>query len=99
MEEPKKYADKYCQRILIGNKSDLERVVSYDVAYNFANSLDIPYYEISTKTGGKEIREALMGISRKILEQNDMKDLKQSEFKRTKLSATSSKQTSCCGSY
>ena len=38
-------------KVLIGNKSDLERTISYEEAEEFAQTCDCEYFEVSCKTG------------------------------------------------
>jgi len=59
-----------CQKILIGNKTDLtlDRMVNFDEAENMALSLGMNYYETSAKDGPKEINKAFDDLSKKISE-------------------------------
>jgi GTPase SAR1 family protein len=47
------YGPKDVNILLIGNKSDLadDRTVTFNDAYNFSNKYNIPYLEVSAKTG------------------------------------------------
>ncbi|KAJ5077380.1 ras family-domain-containing protein [Anaeramoeba ignava] len=72
IKEAKKYADENVQMILIGNKSDLEekRKVSKEKGKQFADNLDIPFYEVSAKDN-TNIDEAFLELTRNILENID----------------------------
>lgn len=51
MEEINKYANSLCKKILVGNKIDLKRCVTYEEGSDLAQSLDIPFIETSAKSG------------------------------------------------
>ena len=59
-----------CQKILIGNKTDLveERAIDYDAAENTAISLGMTYYETSAKEDVDDILQAFNNLSKKIMD-------------------------------
>ena len=50
LQQPMKSESKFIV-ILIGNKIDLDRKVTFDEAKNFSKNMNIPYLETSAKTG------------------------------------------------
>uniref|UniRef100_A0A2C9LZP0 SOCS box domain-containing protein n=1 Tax=Biomphalaria glabrata TaxID=6526 RepID=A0A2C9LZP0_BIOGL len=52
MKDARHYASDQCTLLLVGNKSDLvkERVVSFEAAQSFADSVGLPYLETSAKS-------------------------------------------------
>uniref|UniRef100_A0A2C9JZT8 Uncharacterized protein n=1 Tax=Biomphalaria glabrata TaxID=6526 RepID=A0A2C9JZT8_BIOGL len=52
MKDARHYASDQCTLLLVGNKSDLvkERVVTFEAAQSFADSVGLPYLETSAKS-------------------------------------------------
>jgi len=67
LEEIDRYACESVQKLLIGNKCDLEdqRAVDVESAKEFAESLNIPFLETSAK-GPSNVEEAFITITREI---------------------------------
>ena len=63
-----RYARENVVRVIVGNKSDLdsERVVETEAAKEFADSLGVPYFEVSAKTGSG-VEDLFCELSRMIL--------------------------------
>jgi len=68
-EDIDRYARPAVQKILIGNKSDMERkrVVSYEEANNLARRLGIVYFETSAKSSNG-VQDAFEAISNQVAE-------------------------------
>ena len=103
--ELERYVDPTCGIILVGNKKDLEeeRQVPYERANIFAVSRNIPYIEVSAKTG-ENIEEMFQMITTKILKEIPPTPEKPSAPKDSLVplqptsltSSTTAPQPSCC---
>ena len=70
VEEADKYNENLLiQRIIIGNKTDLEneRQVAFDIAFSMAASLNMEYYETSARNSKAQIDEAMVLLSKNIV--------------------------------
>ena len=67
LESIKEKSDEKVPIVLIGNKSDLENIVTFDEAQSLANKYNIPLYLTSAKTG-EGIKEAFHHIARLMIE-------------------------------
>jgi len=67
LQEIDRYADQNVKKILIGNKADLmtNKVVDTNVAKEYAEGLNIPFYETSAKTGSN-VEEAFTKLTQTI---------------------------------
>lgn len=67
LNEVDKYADKNVQKIIIGNKVDLDnkRFVLFETANAFCNNLDIPFMEVSAKKSA-DIEKVFLTFAKEI---------------------------------
>mmetsp|Transcript_6496 Transcript_6496/g.8662 ORF Transcript_6496/g.8662 Transcript_6496/m.8662 type:complete len:200 (-) Transcript_6496:164-763(-) len=67
LEEISRYASQTVAKLLVGNKSDLDsdRVVSYQVAKDFADESQLAFIETSAKTGDN-VKEAFVQMVREV---------------------------------
>lgn len=70
-----KVTSKNVKKILIGNKTDLKREVSYEEGLDFANSFDLDYYETSAKTK-TNIKECFDNLITEILKTGELENTK-----------------------
>ena len=66
-------ASKNVYKLLIGNKSDLERKVSFEQAKEFADTYGMKYIETSAKTA-HNVGEAYVTMTKDIIASNSEKD-------------------------
>lgn len=68
MQEIEKYATEGVNKLLVGNKSDLDdKQVEYSTAKEFADSLGIPFLETSAKNASN-VEQAFLTMARQIKE-------------------------------
>ena len=74
------------QKVLIGNKKDLERKrkVPYDSAFSMAMTFDMKYHETSAKDSTKEIKKAFVDLSYEIAK-NNISDSESSKHRKSQL--------------
>lgn len=65
LQEIDRYASEGVNKLLVGNKSDLEKKVSFETANEFATQLSIPFLETSAKNA-TNVEQAFMTMAKQI---------------------------------
>ena len=84
--------DKDFKKIIVGNKIDLERVVSKEKVENFGKSKNMKYYEVSAKTG-EGLDNVFKAIVELILEGKSEEEIKEEFIIRPHSNSTLSKDS------
>ncbi|KAH3764997.1 GTP-binding protein YPTM2 [Pelomyxa schiedti] len=88
------YADDNCCKLLLGNKTDLaERAVSAEMANEISDELQIPYLEMSVKSGDR-IEEAISTMAKAVAIR--FKVAPKEELIKVKPGLVETKKKGCC---
>lgn len=87
--------EKKCVKILVGNKCDLEREVSYEKGLQIAEAAGMSYFETSAKTGAG-INEAFDYLAREMLKIKNPEEMIELGFKLEKNFENNTKMSSRC---
>lgn len=91
-----KVPSKNIKKILIGNKTDLERFVSEEEAREFANIHNLVYFETSAKLN-INIKESINYLVKEIYNSGTLKDQKvEDENKKVDIVIKTEKKKNCC---
>ena len=98
LSEVNRYASEDTCKLLVGNKSDRsDKVVSYEAAKEFADSLGIPFLETSAKTA-QNVEEAFLAMASELISIRSIED--KNRVQGTTLTSSDSKsrnKTTCAG--
>ena len=91
-----KVPSKNIKKILIGNKTDLERFISEEEAREFANIHNLVYFETSAKLN-INIKESINYLVKEIYNSGTLKDQKvEDENKKVDIVIKTEKKKNCC---
>ncbi|KAJ2080831.1 ras GTPase [Coemansia sp. RSA 988] len=99
LQEIDRYASEGVNKLLVGNKSDLERSVDFTEANEFAESLSIPFLETSAKNSSN-VESAFMTMAKQIKERmgasNVQQQQQQKQVKLSQMQDVQKANSGCC---
>ncbi|KAJ2614821.1 ras GTPase [Coemansia sp. RSA 1365] len=99
LQEIDRYASEGVNKLLVGNKSDLERSVDFTEASEFAESLSIPFLETSAKNSSN-VEKAFMTMAKQIKDRmgasNVQQQQQQKQVKLSQMQDVQKANSGCC---
>ncbi|KAJ2805706.1 ras GTPase, partial [Coemansia guatemalensis] len=99
LQEIDRYASEGVNKLLVGNKSDLERAVDFTEANEFAGSLSIPFLETSAKNSSN-VEKAFMTMAKQIKDRmgasNVQQQQQQKQVKLSQMQDVQKANSGCC---
>ncbi|PIA15546.1 GTP-binding protein ypt1 [Coemansia reversa NRRL 1564] len=99
LQEIDRYASEGVNKLLVGNKSDLERSVDFTEANEFAESLSIPFLETSAKNSSN-VEKAFMTMAKQIKDRmgasNVQQQQQQKQVKLSQMQDVQKANSGCC---